>query len=343
MGMVTCPNCGKDTFDDEKCVYCNHPLKKRENPFDMEKYQYIKAEYLKTNNKAAAIKSGMKQFGISMQEAKEIADFIADEIYEDNNIRSKEQVASLLNEDEPKEVREEREAYNIKVYKSKKNARILFPILFVVFAVLIVKTHLAFESRTPVMICIVAFIASMVGTAYGTFSKQPKMKDYYRFSLMAYFIHVFLYQLIAEVVLVWAILLCRDHGIIKEYPLVLLVWGILEVLLFMNILFKWGETCTIYFSTEPGNYMYGYNLPVRKAHRNGKKTNRIYAIYYQIRTITKIEEHMHSFVIYGTIIKGGGPRQHRPSSVHGKQTQIEKVKIPKCFQNNKELLEKLKK
>ena len=274
MGMITCTNCGKDTFDDEKCVYCNHPLKKRENLFDTEKYQYIKAEYLKTNNKAAAIKSGMNRFSISMQEAKEIADLAADEVYEESNIRSKEQVANLLDENE-------------------------------------------------------------LG--------QPKRKDCYKFSFIAYFIHVFLYQLIAEAVLVWGIMFCRDHGIIKEYPLVFLAWGILELLLLMNILLKWGDTCTIYFSTEPGNYIYGYNVyKVRKGHRNGKHTNRIHGVYYQIRTITKIEEHMHSFVIYGTILKGGGPRKYKVSSVSGNQIRLDKIKVPKCFHKNKELLGKLK-
>ena len=70
MTTIICPNCGKEVINDDKCRYCNYILKKNSNPYNSEKYQYLKEEYIKSNNKAAAIKNGMNHFGISMQEAK---------------------------------------------------------------------------------------------------------------------------------------------------------------------------------------------------------------------------------------------------------------------------------
>lgn len=40
MGTVICPNCGKETVNDEKCAYCNYPLRKKDNPYDVRQYCY---------------------------------------------------------------------------------------------------------------------------------------------------------------------------------------------------------------------------------------------------------------------------------------------------------------
>lgn len=97
--MIICPNCGKENTGGDKCVYCKYPFIKKEHPFDQEQYQYLKEEYIKEKNKAAAIKSGMKRFGISMQEAKKIVDFIGDELYDEQHVRSKELVDGLLKDE----------------------------------------------------------------------------------------------------------------------------------------------------------------------------------------------------------------------------------------------------
>lgn len=60
MGMIVCPNCGKKTFDDEKCGYCKYLLKKKEISFDAEEYKFLKTAYEKDGNKAMAIKSGRR-------------------------------------------------------------------------------------------------------------------------------------------------------------------------------------------------------------------------------------------------------------------------------------------
>lgn len=347
MGTVICPNCGKETVNDEKCAYCNYPLRKKDNPYDVRQYCYLKEEYLKTNNKAAAIKSGMRRYGISMQEAKEIVDFIADEIYEEHNIRSKEQVVELLTEGEveSEETAEKRERYNAGMSRFHKAARIIFPMLSVVFGILIVKTALACETSTLPMICCAVFLISITGTWYAIAPKKLKKKDYYTFSFPAYFTHVLLYQIIGEILLAGAILFCRDHKITVEYPLVIFVWVILELVFAIHIFVKLQKCSTIFFSTNPGYYTYGYDMPaLEPAGRRGRhrhwRTNAI----YEISLITKVEERLNSFVIYGTITKTGKLLNGMRQTVGKKGVaHIEKVRIPKCFRDNKLLIETLKK
>lgn len=345
--MVICPNCGKETSNDEKCVYCKYPLKKKDNPYDVRQYRYLREEYLKTNNKAAAIKSGMKRYGISMQEAKEIVDFVADEVYEEQNIRSKEQVVDLLTEGqvESEETAEERERYNARMSRFHKAARMIFPTVWVASGILIVMATVTFKNLTMAMVCCAIFLFSMIGTWYALTPKKLKKKDYYTFSFPAYFKHVLWYQIIAEVLLAWAIIFCRDHRITVEYPLIVLLWVILEWILGINILMKLAKCSKIFFSTDPGYYTYGYCMPAfGETGRDERKQDWRSYERYQILSITKVEEHLNSFVIYGTITRtskttnGMGHTIGKPSSAH-----IKKVRIPKCFRDNDQLIEILKK
>lgn len=90
--MEKCPHCGNETPDNEKCTYCKFVLKKKTNNFNQEIYAFLRSDYLQTRNKAVSIKNGMQRFGLSMKEAKEILDFIADEVYEQENYRSSDEV-----------------------------------------------------------------------------------------------------------------------------------------------------------------------------------------------------------------------------------------------------------
>lgn len=92
MGLIECPNCGKKTFDDEKCKWCNYTLKEKENNFDKETYTYLKNEYITKKSKPEAIKLGMQKFNLSLLETKNIVDFIADEIYDKENYKSYDEV-----------------------------------------------------------------------------------------------------------------------------------------------------------------------------------------------------------------------------------------------------------
>lgn len=90
--MINCPNCGKRTFDDYQCCYCKYILKKKENNFNPVIYRYLYDDYVHSDNKAVTIKNGIAKFNRPMSEIKDIVDFIADEIYEKNNYRKKEEV-----------------------------------------------------------------------------------------------------------------------------------------------------------------------------------------------------------------------------------------------------------
>lgn len=90
--MIKCPNCGKKTYDEYKCIYCNYTLNQKTNKFDPNIYGYLYDDYVKSNNKAITIRNGVAKFCKPMSEIKEIVDFIADEIYEKNDYRKKEEV-----------------------------------------------------------------------------------------------------------------------------------------------------------------------------------------------------------------------------------------------------------
>lgn len=96
---MICPNCKKEVnqkFYTQRCPYCKYRLIKKENPyenmesgFEKEAYETLKAYYLKNNNKYETIKYGKEKYGLS--KSKEIVDYIADEIYEENEHLSYEE------------------------------------------------------------------------------------------------------------------------------------------------------------------------------------------------------------------------------------------------------------
>lgn len=92
MGLILCPNCGKETFDNERCIYCKYTLKEKNNNFPKDIYQYLKDDYLKTRNKAQTIQNCRRKFGLSLLDCKKIMDYIADEQYEKENYKSAEEM-----------------------------------------------------------------------------------------------------------------------------------------------------------------------------------------------------------------------------------------------------------
>lgn len=96
---MICPNCKKEVnqkFYTQRCPYCKYKLIKKENPyekmesgFEKEAYETLKNYYLKNNNKYETIKYGKEKYGLS--KSKEIVNYIADEIYEENDHLSYEE------------------------------------------------------------------------------------------------------------------------------------------------------------------------------------------------------------------------------------------------------------
>ena len=79
---IKCPNCNHTIFDDYKCPYCKYVIHPKTNNYKKEIYDYLKADYIKSKNKAITIKNGMSRYNKSMKEIKEIVDYIADEKFE---------------------------------------------------------------------------------------------------------------------------------------------------------------------------------------------------------------------------------------------------------------------
>lgn len=90
MAIINCPNCGKRTFDDDKCQWCKYVIKTRKHPFDKQKYDVLKEEYKKNPHKSLVIKIGLEKYGMDLPECKRIVDYIATEEFEKDNYVSKE-------------------------------------------------------------------------------------------------------------------------------------------------------------------------------------------------------------------------------------------------------------
>ena len=76
MGLIECPNCKKETFDDYRCQWCKYVLKEKEHQFDKEIYNTLKENYISNLNKQDSIKLGIEKYNLSMSESKEIVDYI---------------------------------------------------------------------------------------------------------------------------------------------------------------------------------------------------------------------------------------------------------------------------
>ncbi len=267
MEKIQCPNCGKEILVSERCGYCNYYFEKKENKYDVIHYTYFKMAYEKERNKAVVIRQGMQRFGISMPEAKEIADFVADEVYESEQARSKEQVTDLLTEDK---------------------------------------------------VC-------------------------YKFSFWAYLTHFAIYHLVIEVFWIWLLRFCVEKEMVREYPEIVGVWCVLQVFFVLNAGVRFFKTVTATFSREYGKYIYQYKLPETDGSEKGKRDKyyrRTYMVY-EIQSIVKVKEYLNFFEICGALTK---QKQRWVGSEKrtAKVVQIKKVRIPKSFGQNKELIERLK-
>ncbi len=96
---MICSNCKKEIntkFYTERCPYCKYKLQKKENPYEKNSeeyniYEILKKFYLENSSKYKTIEYGKEQCGLDIQKSKEIVDYIADEIYEENNHLSYEE------------------------------------------------------------------------------------------------------------------------------------------------------------------------------------------------------------------------------------------------------------
>ncbi len=150
MGLVKCPNCKNDSFDDYKCSYCGYILKEKDNPYDKNIYNDLKNEYIKNKNKPELIKYGQNKYNLSLQETKEIVDFVADELYEKENFKTFDEVNN-------------NDKYKSRTYKFSIINYFLHNLVFVIFFILAILYFMNDCSIIPIslgifLMCTILFI-----------------------------------------------------------------------------------------------------------------------------------------------------------------------------------------
>lgn len=96
--FIVCPHCGKKSLTEDKCSWCNYRFKKREHPYPKDLYDFLDNEYRADKNKVRCIKLGMSKYGLPMKDIKEIVDYIADEVYEEERVKSLEEINPPVND-----------------------------------------------------------------------------------------------------------------------------------------------------------------------------------------------------------------------------------------------------
>lgn len=332
--MIVCPNCGKRIFDDDKCGFCKFVLKEKKHNFDSEVYQFLYDDYVNTKNKADTIRTGIARFQKPMREIKEIVDFIADEIYEKNNYRSREEI-------------QQREPYQSKSmdnWKSKR-ATIFLSVLTVISGIAVVVTATKTDNRSIMMTSAVAFLVFLTCFGVSLTPKKVRMKNTYYYSFISYFFHDMLYKLIIVAGLLLAPGLVKHMYVIENNPGLLMIWYAAVLLIALYFLGRGFECTTASFMVEHGEIVYKHQKP---NHLNNSDLDRhpefawTNYIEYKFFKITKVTETLNSFIIYGDIV-----RTHeavKPTNIWTtyKTKQYTKVRIGKHFKDNAKLIDHLK-
>lgn len=164
----------------------------------------------------------------------------------------------------------------------------------------------------------------------------------YKYSFIRYFIHSLIYKLIFLVAMFWLPLYLRKQEVplIKENPILIIIWWIIEFGIMLFWAFKWAENSTSSFTIERGNVVYEHKKP-NNALQQEERGKWDLHIYYRIKSISKVRMYPNSIVIYGDIKKemsyyggAGRPENYRSRNKN-------KLRVIKCFKNNGELIQKL--
>ncbi len=339
MGLVKCPNCGKETFDDYKCGYCKYVLRKKENKFDTEMYSYLYEEYFQARNKAQVVKKGMSKFNKPMQEIKNIVDYIADEVFEQENYKSKEELGEHLTKVTYNDFSKVDEAFSL-----KKSALLLLTILL---GLLLVFSVTRTDSKMLITIFAVSFMVFLTYFSFSLLPKENRINCTYYYSFVQYFIHDFIYKILIMVLIFFVpiILLGKFELTYFDITAVGVTLYIIEVLLLLVYMYMWAKTSTSSFTIDYGNVVYRYQ---KLNGLSGQESDRFpelawsHYVEYSIVQVYKIKESMNSIIIYGKIIKSQTSIQIAGKVISYKPKEYEKIVIRKCFKNNRELINNLK-
>lgn len=332
---IKCPNCNHDIFDDYKCPYCQYVINPKRNNFEKEIYEYLKADYVNTRNKAITIKNGMSKYNKTMKEIKEIVDYIADEIYDLENYKSKEEVSA--------------ESIVVAKYNNNKvstKIKLLFVVLTLLSTIGLIISATKYSNKTITVILAIAFVVSLSMLLYSFRYKGIKVENAFYYSFIQYFIHDLIYKILLLGILGYLPVYFQETFFQDSNILLIVAWYLAVYFVLVYFLFKWGET--IYSSIAINYDKITFSFQKRNPYLSGTAIKRSdglnWANYvdYDIYSITNVVETFNSFIIYGDITKRqfcmttGGIAKHFPSK------KYKKIVIRKCFNNNKELIRILK-
>ena len=334
---IKCPNCNRDTPDDYKCQYCKYVIKPKPHNYEKEIYEYLKADYLNSRNKAITIKNGMKKYNKSMIEIKEIVDYIADEIYDLENFKAKEDLDAQTSAETKRD-------------NSNAVKRFVFSFLWISIAMLsaigLVAAEKKYDNNTISGILAGVFLVSFILFVFSLKPKKERKANTFYFSFVQYFIHDLVYKIILLAAL------CCVPGWFKgilfkdNYMLLPLLCLLTVFVLLFRFLFKWAESSTATITVDLGKVCYQYRKtnPSMKPEHLDRPRHRAWSnhVEYSIQNITKVTETLNSIIIYGRITKEQFYVTRVRDYVHYKPKEYNRIVIRKCFKNNKELIRKLR-
>ncbi len=332
---IKCPNCNHSILDDYKCPYCKYVINPKPNNYEKEIYEYLKADYVNSRNKAVTIKNGMNRYNKSMKEIKEIVDYIADEIYDLENHKSKEEVDA--------------ERIVVAKYNNKKvstKIKLLLLALTLLSATGLIISAAKYNNKTIPVILSIAFVVSLSMLVFSFGYNVYRAENTFYYSFIQYFIHDLVYKILLLGTLSYLPIYFQETFFKDGNILFVVAWYYAVFLLLVYFLFKWEETIwssiAIYFDKIT------FSFRKRNPYVSGTERKRSDGlgwtnyVDYDIYSITNVVKTLNSFIIYGDITKrqfcmttGGVAKQYPPK-------KYKKIVIRKCFNNNKELIRILK-
>ncbi len=297
-----------------------------ENNFDKEKYDYLYSLYKSNRDKQATIKVGMEKFNIGIRESKDIVDYIADKVYAEES-KEKEEISN-----------EEMPTNGLK--KRNPIVKIIAIIGYCILILLLATQVGNEESKKGIIVAFFGGTFAFVCVILNYFN-TPTSEHIFPFSLTKYFIHNLIYKILFILVALWL----PTKINIESEKIGLIYYGIVIIagIVFVVQLLK---KSTERFRVEYGKIQYShqivdlfgnYSTYAPDDHRNDMFRT---WVYYDIHSITKLEETFNSITIYGYIEKS--VTRFTPADFRtGKTKRLDKIKITKSFKNTPNLIKAL--
>lgn len=310
-GMINCPNCNKRTFaNNDKCIYCKYILKNEEHKFNKEIYNYLNDKYNESKNKPHTIKIAMEKFGLNLEEAKEIIDYISDQIYYKEEAKKNAVIQKKRNE--PMEELptngidySKYKSYSEQVYTARKKWGPLKLTMCTILIILLI--ILCIAEAGSLNIRIIGIIFSIV-LFIKTFSNYevPLNEHTFVVSVFPFFIHYIIPKLIVIIPLIGILTIVTIYtGLyINNIVMGVIILGIVLTIAVWLKLAKLGLYAEKFTVDENIIRCIITTRTTRTSiDSNDIPSNALRDEYYDILYIKEVKETLNSIIIYGDILK----------------------------------------